>query len=800
MKKHLLFILVSLLIISYPMLAQNTNTAKGYELKTTRDIGTPEIYFSSIEAEYDVLETVEITASIYSNELIDQLCGIGYEIYKDDVLITNFADYGTLSYTFRQEGNTYYNGIITEGSGIINVTIAEDNIGAFTLGIFDNYCVNRNRPIDFTANFTESGVYKMVSKIYSCTNAGTQTTTSFIAINCDGQEHFDMIGETCDNPTELSSEEVTITVVGEGDIVINQQPISQIICEYDAANLSVDAVNTTAETLTYQWYHNETIIDGEITNTLITSLPGDYYCLLIAGENELMTEVATITIAEVNPVLETEISACDGSTVELNPGDFTSYLWQDASSTQIYEATTSGTFAVTVTDENGCTASTSTEVTFSDELIIYWEDAITLCEGSSISLIAPQSDTYIWANGEETQELEVSEEGWYYVTITQSTCTGNDSIYVETVAIPDEFELGEDIFVCETVVTLNGPEVEDIDFLWSTNETTQNIEVSETGTYELTIINEFGCERSDEIMVEFGTELLVNLHTSDTIESCVGTTVTLNPQIGSSWLWSNNTTLPSLTVNTQKWYYVTVNNDYGCQGVDSVFVKFNPLPVINLGSDQEYCADENIIISAPNAVSWLWSTGETTQGITVTSSNNYRCTITDINGCQNSDTIRITVQALPNANLGPDATIQANQTLIIGVPEGEYMYEWNTGANTSNILIDASQLDLGNHLYSITVTNIHDCKSSDQITITIVPASDVPENIANKISITPNPTNGLINISGQGINNITIFDNIGKELISTKNTNIDLSKYPAGMYFVKISANNEIITKKLIKQ
>ncbi|MDD2386584.1 MAG: hypothetical protein PHP52_07350, partial [Bacteroidales bacterium] len=213
MKKHLLFILVSLLIISYPMLAQNTNTAKGYELKTTRDIGTPEIYFSSIEAEYDVLETVEITASIYSNELIDQLCGIGYEIYKDDVLITNFADYGTLSYTFRQEGNTYYNGIITEGSGIINVTIAEDNIGAFTLGIFDNYCVNRNRPIDFTANFTESGVYKMVSKIYSCTNAGTQTTTSFIAINCDGEEHFDMIAETCDNPIELSSEEVTINVI-----------------------------------------------------------------------------------------------------------------------------------------------------------------------------------------------------------------------------------------------------------------------------------------------------------------------------------------------------------------------------------------------------------------------------------------------------------------------------------------------------------------------------------------------------------------------------------------------------------
>ncbi|MDD2518729.1 MAG: hypothetical protein PHG18_02450, partial [Bacilli bacterium] len=174
---------------------------------------TPEIEFSEILPEYIIGSDVEVTASVYSNGLIDQLCGIGYEIYKDDVLITNIADYGTLTYDVRQEGDTYYNGILTDGSGMIEVVVAEDNIGAFTLGIFDNYCVNRNRPVDFTANFTAPGVYKMVTSIYSCSNTGIAAGTSFTATNCDGEIHADMIGATCQNPTELSSEELIITVV-----------------------------------------------------------------------------------------------------------------------------------------------------------------------------------------------------------------------------------------------------------------------------------------------------------------------------------------------------------------------------------------------------------------------------------------------------------------------------------------------------------------------------------------------------------------------------------------------------------
>ncbi|MDD3686088.1 MAG: hypothetical protein PHE56_04905, partial [Bacteroidales bacterium] len=174
---------------------------------------TPEFSYSSIEAEYPILSDINVTATLNSNGIIDQLCGIGYEVYKDGVLVENIADYGTLTYSVRQEGDTYYNGEIATGSGMIQVTLGEDQIGAFTLGIFDTYCVNRNRPIDFTANFVQPGVYRMVSNLYGCTNEGIATGTSYIAAGCDGLEHYDMVAAVCENPILINQMEVEMEVL-----------------------------------------------------------------------------------------------------------------------------------------------------------------------------------------------------------------------------------------------------------------------------------------------------------------------------------------------------------------------------------------------------------------------------------------------------------------------------------------------------------------------------------------------------------------------------------------------------------
>jgi len=605
---------------------------------------------------------------------------------------------------------------------------------------------------------------------------------------------------TDDNSITINGADEAITSVLLMPIVINTQPVSNIICEGTTTDLTIDAVANNGETLTYAWYLDTEVIAGEEAATLTVDVAGDYYCVLTAGTDELTSETATITIPEVTPVLEAEITACDGTTITLDPGTFTDYDWSDMTEESTLDVTTTDTYSVTVTDENGCTAMAESVVTFITDINIPFEDTTYICDGTTLTLEAPAGDVYEWGAGEDTQTIEVTEEGWYYLTVTIATCSGNDSTYVMTAELPEEFELGNDVTVCEASATLEAPELEDVDFLWTTMETSSSIEVSVDGTYGLTIINEFGCERSDEIDVTFGTELDVNLHTSDTIHSCDGLAVLLDAGVGSSFDWSTGNVSETIFVTLQDWYSVTVSNDYSCEGNDSVYINFHAIPSIDLGNDEELCADTDVTLSAPSAASWAWSNEETTQSITINTTGLYFCTITDGNNCQNIDSVNVTVYELPNVDLGDDVSVYNNVTFVLGVDAGEAEYLWSTDETTSHIIVDASTLSLGNHNYSVTVTNINGCIDSDEITITVEEGSAIGQNIVENITVSPNPTQGLFKVSTENIQNIKVYDNIGKLVLTTKNDQIDMSQYPNGMYFVKIYSNNQTITRKLIKQ
>ncbi|MDD2636367.1 MAG: hypothetical protein PHW82_12825, partial [Bacteroidales bacterium] len=118
----------------------------------TRELNIPEVSYTTLEEYYSTGAEIACTARVYSNGLIDDLCAIYYEIYKDDFItpITNVGIYGSVSYTVRSQGSEYITQEITDGSGYLSVANplpwGSDYL-AFTLGIFDNYCVNRNRPV-----------------------------------------------------------------------------------------------------------------------------------------------------------------------------------------------------------------------------------------------------------------------------------------------------------------------------------------------------------------------------------------------------------------------------------------------------------------------------------------------------------------------------------------------------------------------------------------------------------------------------------------------------------------------------
>lgn len=202
--------------------------------ETPQPIAEPTFNIVRPEA-YPANTPIEAVVTVSSEGNPDMLCGASYVVTKDGQPIENISDYGTLSYSVRLSDNNVVEKNVTTGSGTIAPEIIYDgntySIGAFTLGIFDTYCINRNRPITFNANFSQLGTYTVEMNLLSCANS-TETDpaalylagipedewmlslgTSFVDVNCGGEEHIDYIAQTCKNPTIITTQSFDILVV-----------------------------------------------------------------------------------------------------------------------------------------------------------------------------------------------------------------------------------------------------------------------------------------------------------------------------------------------------------------------------------------------------------------------------------------------------------------------------------------------------------------------------------------------------------------------------------------------------------
>ena len=81
----------------------------------------------------------------------------------------------------------------------------------------------------------------------------------------------------------------------------------------------------------------------------------------------------------------------------------------------------------------------------------------------------------------------------------------------------------------------------------------------------------------------------------------------------------------------------------------------------------------------------------------------------------------------------------------------------------------------------------------------LIDITDVEENTAN-VSLYPNPTNGLLNIEGQGMMHISISNLLGQKMQESTaegNITLDLSRYEAGLYLVRIETEKGVIVQKV---
>lgn len=123
------------------------------------------------------------------------------------------------------------------------------------------------------------------------------------------------------------------------------------------------------------------------------------------------------------------------------------------------------------------------------------------------------------------------------------------------------------------------------------------------------------------------------------ITFCQGGSVVLTASGGSTYLWSNGATTASITVATSGTYSVIATNAAGCKGTSAatiVTVNPNPTATISANGPLIFCQGGSVVLTASLGSGYLWSTGTTTQNITVSTSGNYTVAVTNANACQST--------------------------------------------------------------------------------------------------------------------------------------------------------------------
>jgi hypothetical protein len=289
---------------------------------------------------------------------------------------------------------------------------------------------------------------------------------------------------------------------------------------------------------------------------------------------------------------------------------------------------------------------------------------------------------------------------------------------------------------------------------------------------------------------------------------CFGGTAafTVASGINYEYLWSDMSMMDSAWFNVGGMIGVTVMDTMsGCSATDSSLVSV--ATVVDIPATANVCGGDSLIVDAGTYDTYLWSTTETTQTITITTPGTYTVTAMDTAvGCTSMDSIVITTSLPVPAITGVVDTICANSSMVLDAGAGFSSYSWTTSGSAQTETILGTSLPLGNNTVTVTVTDGNGCSNTDAVTFNIDGCAGLDDLNAIAMSIYPNPSTGEFMYSIENMTgdiNMMVTDLSGKIVdagkITTSTGVIDLSNFENGIYILKLQAGNNITSVRLLK-
>lgn len=310
--------------------------------------------------------------------------------------------------------------------------------------------------------------------------------------------------------------------------------------------------------------------------------------------------------------------------------------------------------------------------------------------------------------------------------VDQNGCRDADTVTVSVLAAPP-VNLGPDTTICGTGITLDAGNPGS-SYLWNTGAGTQTLNVTQSGTYSVSVQFASGCINQDNIVVTITPPPAYTLG-PDT--STCGNSVVVDAGSGYvSYSWSSGGTSQTETVTSNSTLTVTVVDGNGCVLTDSIDVELNPAPLVNLGPDTTQCGGSVTLDAGNPGALYFWSNSTSSQTTAASSTGTYFVNVLTQQGCSASDTVNVTINNQPVVNLGPDTSI-CLATVILDAGNPGSTYAWSNAATTQTVTV-------GTGTYSVTATDPSGCADADTITVT----TNIPPNIvaSNDTSICPGGT------------------------------------------------------------
>jgi hypothetical protein len=518
---------------------------------------------------------------------------------------------------------------------------------------------------------------------------------------------------------------------------------------------------------TTQWYNGTTILTGSTGTTYTATASGNYYVVATQNGCADTSNKVNIQVTGTPPtpiVTATRASVCAGALDTLDAGaGYSSYAWSSGLGTgrKAYP-TGPGTYTVTVT--NGvCSGTGSITIgTIAPTPIptITPNGTVTICQGTTATLISSVANSYLWSNNATTRSITVSTAGSFSVT-TNNGCGAATSaaVTVAVTARPNGVVTpAGPIVLCGSgtqVLTASGGS----SYQWLKNnaiingQTLTTYTVTTTGNYSC-IVTQNGCiDTSNVVNVQITSTTLTPVITAVRSFVCPSGADTLDVGTGySSYVWSpGGATVHSISITASGTYTVTVHNG-GCSGtafINIVSRVANTTPQITALGATSFCQGGSVILVSTRDSSYLWnSAGGTRDSTTVSASGSYTVTTNSGCGAATSAPTTVTVNPIPVASITP-----AGSTLLCG---GSSQTLTATPAGGSYVWIESGSILAGQTLDSIhastsgtyrAIVTVNGCSdSSNTATIQVSGTPPTPVITATSTLLCPGAAPDTLNV------------------------------------------------------